>query len=382
MRFPDNLVLRNQGVAMSRFHVCFAVLVLGLANAASAQILIGQSAGMTGGQAEYSKDVRTGLLAYFEAANRAGGVHGQQIKLLTEDDKGSRDQVVANTKKLIEKDNVFALVGYTSGAGVEAALPVIAQAKVPMLSPATGNAGIRLETHRYLFHTRAGYADEMRRVVDTLATVGVKRFALVYLSDTTVNRKVMEDALSANNLKAVAAIGLDRNAKDFGTHAEALAESDAQAILFITNAKPVVDIVRSMRRKNYGGEFISSSFAGTGFIDALKTDAAGVKVTQVLPSPDKTSVRIVKEFRENLQKVDDKMKPNYTNLEGYIAARMLVEGLRRAGKGATREKFVAALEGISEIDLGGYEVGYNAKSHGGSRFVDIGVVNNRGQLVF
>jgi branched-chain amino acid transport system substrate-binding protein len=154
--------------------VLLAIAIAAFVDAAAAQILIGQSAGMTGGQAEYSKDVRTGLLAYFEAANRAGGVHGQQIKLITEDDKGSRDQVVANTKKLIEKDKVFALVGYTSGAGVEATLKLIDEAKVPMLSPATGNAGIRQETHRYLFHTRAGYADEMRRVVDTLATVGVK----------------------------------------------------------------------------------------------------------------------------------------------------------------------------------------------------------------
>jgi branched-chain amino acid transport system substrate-binding protein len=367
---------------VNRFRVCLAVLILAFAHAAGAQILIGQSAGMTGGQAEYSKDVRTGLLAYFEAVNRSGGVHGQAIKLITEDDKGSSAQVVANTKKLIEKDNVFALVGYTSGAGVEGALPIIEQAKVPMLSPATGNAGIRLEHHRYLFHTRAGYADEMRRVVDTLATVGMKRFALVYLSDTTVNRKVMEDALTANNLKAVAAIGLDRNSKDFSKQAEALAESDAQAILFITNAKPVVDIVRSMRSKSYSGEFIAASFAGTGFIAELKADAAGVKVTQVLPSPDRTSVRLVKEFRENLQKVDDKMKPNYTNLEGYVAARVLVEGLRRAGKGASREKFVAALESMGEIDLGGYQIGYGPKSHGGSRFVDIGVVNSRGLLVF
>jgi branched-chain amino acid transport system substrate-binding protein len=147
----------------------------------------------------------------------------------------------------------------------------------------------------------------------------------------------MEDALTANNLKAVAAIGLDRNAKDFSNHAEALAESDAQAILFITNAKPLIDIVRSMRRKSYGGEFISSSFSGTGFINDLKGDATGVKVTQVLPSPDKTSLRLVKEFRENLSKVDANMKPNYTNFEGYVAARVLVEGLRRAGKGANRE---------------------------------------------
>ena len=364
----------------SRLLCALAITVA--ASGANAQILIGQSAGMTGGQAEYSKDVRTGLLAYIESVNRASGVFGQSIKLITEDDKGSSNQVVENTKKLIEKDNVFALIGYTSGAGVERSLPIIEQAKVPMLSPATGNAGIRLEFHRYLFHTRAGYADEMRRVVDTLTTVGMKRFALVYLSDTTVNRKVMEDALTANGLKAVAAIGLDRNSKSFGKEADMLAESDPQAILFITNDKPVIEIVRALRRKNYGGEFIAASFAGTGFIAELKADATGVKVTQVLPSPDRTSLRIVKEFREHLKAVDANMKPNYTNFEGYVAARVLVEGLRRAGKGANREKFVAALEGISEIDLGGYQIGYGPKSRGGSRFVDIGVVSSRGNLVF
>jgi ABC-type branched-subunit amino acid transport system substrate-binding protein len=358
------------------------IAMLAFAHAASAQILIGQSAGMTGGQAPYSKDVRTGLLAYFEAVNRSGGVHGQQIKLITEDDKGSRDQVVANTKKLIEKDNVFALIGYTSGAGVEAVLPVIDQAKVPMLSPATGNAGIRQEFHRYLFHTRAGYADEMRRVVDTLASIGLQRFALVYLSDTTVNRKVMEDALVANRLKEVAAIGLDRNAKEFGPIVDALLKADPQAILFITNARPLVEIVRGMKSKSYGGEFIGSSFSGTDFLGELKGDAAGVKLVQVLPSPERTSLKLVKEFRENLRLVDANMKPNYTNFEGYVAARVLVEGLRRAGKGANREKFVAALENIADIDLGGYSVGYGPKSHGGSRYVDIGVVNSKGLLVF
>jgi ABC-type branched-subunit amino acid transport system substrate-binding protein len=359
-----------------------AAVILTAAQAASAQILVGQSAGITGGQAAYSKDVRTGLLAYFEAVNRAGGILGQPIKLITEDDKGSRDQVVANTKKLIEQDKVFALVGYTSGAGVEAALPLIAQAKVPMLSPATGNAGIRLEFHRYLFHTRAGYADEMRRIVDTLATIGMQRFALVYLSDTTVNRKVMEDALVANKVKAVAAVGLDRNSKDFGPAVDELLKADPQAILFITNSRPVVEIVRGMKRRNYNGEFISSSFSGTDFLGELKGDAIGVKLIQVLPPPERTSLKLVREFRDQLKLVDANMKPNYTNFEGYVAARVLVEGLRRAGKGASREKFVTALEAISEIDLGGYQVGYSGKSHAGSRFVDIGVVNGKGALVF
>jgi branched-chain amino acid transport system substrate-binding protein len=359
-----------------------AAVLLSIASAAGAEILIGQSAGLSGGQAQYSKDVRTGILAYFEAVNRGGGVHGEPLKLLSEDDKGSRQQVLENTKKLIEKDKVFALIGYTSGAGVEAALPMIDQAKVPMLSPATGNAAIRLQTHKYLFHSRAGYADEMRRMVDTLASIGLSRIALVYLSDTTVNRQVMEDALTANKLKAAVAVGLDRNSKEFGKEVAALLAAQPQAVLFITNDKPVVEIVRAMKAKNYTGEFAVSSFAGTSFINDLKDDGVGVKVIQVLPSPNKTSVRLAREFREHLKQVDPNMQPNYTNFEGYVAARVLVEGLKRAGKGATREKFVTTLETFQEIDLGGYFVSYSAKSHAGSHFVDIGIFTPRKQLVF
>ena len=369
---------------MSAIQRAFALLLAGFALSApaQAQILVGMSAGFTGGQAQYSKDVRGGIEAYFDVVNAAGGVAGQPIKLVAEDDKGSRDQVLANTKKLIEKDNVFALIGYTSGAGVESALAILEQARVPMLSPVTGNAAIRLQLYKYLFHSRAGYADEMRRVVDTLALIGLQRFALVYLEDTTVNRKVMEEALAANNVKEIVAVGLDRNAKDFSAAVETLMKANPQAVLFITNARPLVEIVRGMKKRGYSGEFVSSSFAGTDFVADLKEDAAGVKVVQVLPPPSRTNVRVAREFREHLAKRDPAAKPNYTSFEGYISARVLVEGLRRAGKGATREKFIAALESISDLDLGGYTVSYSPKSHGGSRFVDIGIVNSKNAIVF
>jgi len=90
----------------------------------------------------------------------------------------------------------------------------------------------------------------------------------------------------------------------------------------------------------------------------------------------------VREFHEHLRQVDANMKPNYTNFEGYISARVMVEGLRRAGKNPTRERFIASLESIGDLDLGGYHVGYSPKSHAGSRFVDIGIFTTKKQLVF
>jgi len=367
--------------------ICRAIVALAgatlvISQSATAQILIGQSAGLTGGQADYSKDVRDGLLAYFEAVNRAGGIDGQPLKLITEDDQGKRDLVVANTKKLIEKDNVFALIGYTSGAGTEAALPIAEEARVPMLSPASGNMGIRAQHHRFLFHTRAGYDAEMKYIVDTTAQLGMSRYALVYLQDAAVNRPAMEAALAANNLKAVEALGIDRNAKDFGPVVEKLLAAKPDAVLFITNGPPLVEIVRGMKKRGYTGEFISSSFSGVKVVEDLKDDAIGIKFVQVLPTPKRSYPRIVKEFRGHLQQLDAKATPNYTNLEGYVAARVLVEGLRRAGKAPTRERFVAALETFRQVDLGGYDVSFSPINHNGSRFIEIGVVNLAKALVF
>ena len=76
------------------------------------------------------------------------------------------------------------------------------------------------------------------------------------------------------------------------------------------------------------------------------------------------------------------MKPNYTMLEGYIAARVLVEGLKRAGPNPSRERLVASLEDISDLDLGGYLVRFSKDNQNGSRFVDLGVVNRSGDLIF
>lgn len=368
------------------YRICRQVLVtlaaIATSQIANAQILIGQSAGFSGGQASYSKDVKTGILAYFESVNRSGGIEGQQIKLVAEDDQGKKDLTVANTKKLIEKDNVFALIGYTSGAGTEASLAIAETARVPMLAPASGNMGIRAQHHRYLFHTRAGYDAEMKYIVDTTAAIGLRRYALVFLQDAAVNRPAMEAALAGNGLKPVEALGIDRNAKDFSPTIDKLLAAKPDAVLFITNGPPLAAIVRGMKKGGYTGEFISSSFAGTKVVEDMKEAAIGLKVVQVLPSPKKTHLRMVKQFHEHLRLVDEKAKPNYTSLEGYVAARVLVEGLRRAGKNPTRERFVAALEGFRFVDLGGYDVSFSPTDHNGSRFIEIGVVNLAMNLVF
>lgn len=365
----------------------FSVLSLVLACAAPAAmaqkpILVGQSASLSGGQAAYGRDVRDGIEAAFSAINSKGGIRGRQLELVTLDDGGKRDAVVANTKLLVDQHKVTALIGYTSGAGTEAALGFLDEVGVPLIGPATGNMGIRAEFHRSLFHVRAGYADEMRKVANHLATMGLTRFAVAYLDDVgPANPKAMVDALQANQLKPVASAALNRNADSFTKEAETLLKGEPEVVLFISNAKPVIKLVQAMKARGYNGQFAIASFAGVVMIDELKEAAHGLILSQVLPPPSSKHLRLVAAYQADMAEHKPKTTLNYTNLEGYLAARVLIEGLKRA-TADTSAKLVTALEGLDRVDLGGYEISYSPKSHDGSRFVNTGIVDRSGFLRF
>ena len=347
-------------------------------------ILIGQSGGFSGGQADYARDMKLGIEASLVAVNAAGGIFGRQVRLITADDGGKRETVLANTKKLVESDNVLALIGYTSGAGTEASLEYINTARVPVLSPATGNMGIRANGSPYLFHTRAGYADEMSKIVGHVAGIGITRVALAYLDDVgPANLKSMQDALAAHKFTAAAVVGLNRNAQDFSAQIETLYQANAQLVIFISNAKPIAAIVKGLRERGYGGQFATSSFAGSRVVDELKEHAPGLIMIQVLPQPRKDHLQFHKEFHAGAARVAPNVKPNYTMLEGFIAGRILVEGLKRTGvANPSRIQLVTALETLTDVDLGGYRVRFARNNRHGSQFVDLGVVRANGELLF
>ncbi len=372
---------------MQRLRTCMAVLLAaaaaGSVSAQPSAIKVGITAGLTGGQAQYSRDVTRGIEACFAAINKQGGIGGRPLQLVTEDDGGKRDQVLANTKKLIEQHKVVALIGYTSGAGVEASLSYLDSQNVALVGPVTGNMGIRAQHHKNLFHTRAGYSEEMRRMIGALANTGVKRFAIAYLDDVgPANPQAMKAALAQNNLTPVVEVPMNRNAEEFSTQVDNLLKSTPDAVVFISNAKPIAHVVRGMRAKGYGGQFATSSFSGLGIVDDLKGGGRGLIMSQVLPAPTKTHLRVIADYQKHLKESDPEAKPNYTSLESYIAARVLVEAMRRAGAGAGPERIVAVLDGMASFDLGGYEIGFSATNHNGSRFVDTAVVNADGRLLF
>lgn len=344
------------------------------------EIVIGQSASLSGGAGETGQQVRDGALAYFEMVNRRGGVNGRRIRLISLDDGGQTKRGEENTQQLITQDKVFLLFGYTGRNTSEAALPVIEKAGVPFFGAATGGESLHGKFNRYVINVRASYRMETEAMVNHLVTIGQKRIGMIYHKDDTTksNLKMTEDALAKHGLKVVASAAVDRNSGEVGEAVSALSEGNAEAIICNAAVKPLSAFVRGMRKGGQSPQFMSVSFVGSPIVKELGPEVAGLVMAQVVPLPTKRSIPIVAEYHAALAATGSKAGLSFNGLEGFITAKVFVEGLKRTGRDVTRAKFISAVEAMSEFDLGGYFVGYSPTNHNGSRYVDITVINRNG----
>jgi ABC-type branched-subunit amino acid transport system substrate-binding protein len=350
--------------------------------AQTAVLKFGQSASLSGGQAKYGADVRDGIQAAFDAASKADAVRGYRFELTALDDGGERDRCKANVKSLIEA-GVLAITGLTSGAGAEACLPLTEEARIAMLGTASGNMGVRDPKLTSVYHVRAGYDEEYRRMVRYVKEFGMTRVGYVRLKDTSpANEKAMSAALENQGIHLTETVALDRNAKSFEAEAKQLLAGNLQCVLFTTNAAPIVSIIDLMARERYNGFYFSSSFAGQSLIDAMAQRGISIIMSQVVPRPNAIALPVVKTFQQDLATLHKDAKPGYTNFEGYITGRVAVEAARLAARGGpvTRGRFREALGALS-VDLGGYSVQFSANNFSGSRLVDVVAIDRSGRLI-
>jgi len=354
----------------------------GSAGAATARVIkFGQSASLTGGQATYGRDVRDGVLAAFAAANKQEAQTGLRFELLTLDDGGVRSKTLQNVLQLTEQ-NVLALVGLTSGAGAEAALPVVEDAQIAMLGTASGNMGIRSAGVTQAYHVRAGYDAEYKRMVAYAKDFGLRRVGVVYLGDTSkANLQAMTQALGDLSLEPKVTLPIDRNATSFDQVAGELLGHRLDCVLFTANAGPVAKIVDLMHRARFPGLFYASSFAGQDLVDTLTQRQQSCVMSMVVPRPTAKGVSVVASCQKDLQLLAGSPRMGMTTLEGYIAGRTAVDAAIAAARagGLNKRTLRDALAGL-RTDLGGYRVEF-AGSTQGSRYVDLIAVDRFGRLV-
>ena len=369
---------------MNRFWLkSLAMLVLAASGCARADILIGQTADFSGPVAAGVKETAAGARLYIDHVNATGGVNGEAIKLVTMDDKFEPALAAANARELITNKKVLALFLTRGTPHNQAILPLLAEFGVPLVAPSTGSMALHKPVNPWVFNVRASYQHEANRAIRHLSLVGLTHIGIVQVNDS-FGTDAVKGALEAFTQVAGTPLfteSYDREKPDFAKIAAAVKSTSPQAILFLGSGSAVVNGVKAIRATGSHAQIVTlSNNASDGFIKALGDNASGTIVTQVFPYERSLANPMVKQAREYAKAAtgDDRVTP--AMLEGFAGAKVLVEGLRRAGKQPTREKLRDALETFHKVDIGGLEVSFSPTSHTGLDYTDLSIIASDGRF--
>ncbi len=375
-------IRRSVGITLAAASMVFAVA--GLNTPAFAEgvtadtITIGQSAPLTGATAELGKDMKAGAEAYFEGINQAGGIGGRKLKLITLDDAGDPEKSKVNTQKLMTEENVLALFGSVGAHTITPLMNVVEKNKVPLIGPMTGDSNIRDSVNRYVFVTRAGYNAEAERLVTQLVSRKLTKIALFYQNDVNgrAGLAAVDRAMRERKLNVLIFGTVNRNSVAVDSAAQTIAKSGAQAVIIATPADSAAAFIKAIRKLGSAAQIASFSTVGSKtLVSLLGDDSRGVEISQVVPLPFSEAEALSREY---LKRIGGKENASFASLEGYIAAKVLVEGIKRSGKVLTRETLVDGLEKIGTMDLGGFKISYSGIDHTGSNYVDLTVIGAGG----
>lgn len=348
--------------------------------AVSAQIKIGQTAGFSGPVAAGVKETTAGAMLWIDAVNAQGGIQGQKIELVSLDDKFDPKLAEANARQLIEK-GVLALFLTRGTPHSQAILPLLAEHKLPLVAPSTGAMLLHKPVNPYVFNVRATYQREAERAIAHLVSLNVSKIAIVQVNDTFGEDAVAGafKGLQTAKLQPVAHLKYERAKPEMGLLMKQIAKAEPQAVMFIGSGEVVVAGVEELRTAGSGAQIVTlSNNASSGFVKSLGVQARGVIVSQVFPSERSLNTPFVREAQALAKAKGQELTP--ANLEGFAAAKVLVEGLKRAGKDLSRANLRKSLESIDKLDLGGIEVKFSATDHSGLDFADISIVGPDGKF--
>jgi branched-chain amino acid transport system substrate-binding protein len=346
------------------------------------EIVIGQSIGLSGPLGELGQDIANGARAYVETVNAQGGIHGRRIRLITLDDGYKVDATVRNVQQLVEDDQVFALFNVMGTPNCAAVLALVERAGVPFFSPFTGAETTRNPPLPGVFNVRASYKDEAEKLVQHLATVGIKRVGLVYQANSFGKDGLagVEAAMAERGLKLHAAAAIQTDASDAAQAVATLHKSQPDSVILITAGKPTFEFIKAYNKVRRGMQFYTLSVMGAqASIKAFGEDGVGVVVASVVPFPWSQAHPLAKEYQAAMNHIGQRQY-SFVSFESYINARVLGEAIRRAGKEPTRARLVAAAENMKDVSLGGFDVSFGKTRRQGSKFVELTIIGPNGRF--
>lgn len=345
-------------------------------------ILIGQTVSLTGQVAGAVKELNEGAQAYIAQVNRSGGVHGRKIEIRTLDDGFDPAAAARNADMLVNKERVFAMFLNRATPHTEAILPILQADGVPLVAPSTGAALFHEPANRLLFNVRAKYQDEVVKAVEHFTTVGVKAIGLAYVDDSFGRDSLQgfQRAMQSRKLPPAAEIPFARVKPDVGKAVAEILKANPRALIIVGSATTTAALIRGIRTAGNQMQVMTlSNNSSLAFVKSMGKDGVGVIVSQVTPAPHLVTTELGQEFKLAARETNATM--SYAAMEGFVAAKVLVEGLRRAGRNLTREGFIQALESMRKLDLGGLMVDYGPGDRTGSEFVELTMIGRDGRFI-
>ncbi|MFM7646750.1 MAG: ABC transporter substrate-binding protein [Cyanobium sp.] len=340
-------------------------------NAAPPPLLLGQSAPFSGPSAQLGQEYHQGAEAWFAEVNRRGGIHGRPIRLVSRDDRYEPELTLRNTRQLLEQDRVLALFGYVGTPTSKAVLPLVERERVPFVAPLTGAQAL----HATVFHLRAGYQAEIDQLVDALVRDARHRIAVLAQNDAFGDDGLAasEQALARHGLKPVATARVERNSSQVGVAVARIARARPSGVIIIAAYPGSAAFSRELRRRRSPAQLRNVACVGThGLQDPLPGgEASGIGITQVVPFPWNRRLPVVADYQRLMQRRSPMASFSFTSLEGFLAARMVTEGLARAGPRPSREALMRGLESIRQLNLGGFALDLGPKDREASTFTDL-----------
>ncbi len=345
-------------------------------------ILIGRTTGVTGSVAGSIKENTEAIDAYLAWINKQGGVNGRKVVLETIDDAFDPKKAGENARKLINDDRVFALFMPRGTPHTEAVLAIAEPAGVPVIAPSTGAEIFHTPVRPLVFNVRAKYQDEVIAAVRHFSTVAAKRIAFVGPTDSFGKDalKGFERGMAKEQLTPVLVATFDRAKGDSTSTVPDMLKADPQGVIVAASGTAAVTFIKAMRAQGSHAQFVSlSNNSSAAFVKDLGGDARGILMTQVSLAADSPRTALGREFARVAKPAG--ATSSYAAMEAYCAVKVLVEGLRRAGRDLTRKRFVEALDGMRKYDLGDMEIDYSPNHHTGSTFVEMTIIGANGNFL-
>ncbi len=348
------------------------------------RILFGQSAAFKGPAAALGTGMRAGILAAFNEVNEAGGVEGRRLELIAYNDGYEPGMAIANTKRLIEDDQVFALIGEVGTPTSKAVQPIASGQAVPFLGAFTGASFLRDPALDNVINVRASYDQETESWIEHLTSdLGLARIAILYQDDSFGRAGLtgVRAALSKRQMELVAEGTYKRNTTAVKRALLAIRKGDPEAVVMVGAYKPSARFIKLARSIGLDAVFVNISFVGSKALsEELGPDGAGVIVTQVVPLPEDSSIPLVAQYRDALARFDPGIEPGFVSLEGYMVGRLVIEALEELGREVTRAGLIAAIKSVGTFDLGGTTLTYGPQDNQGMDRVFLTVIQADGSF--